>query len=250
MSNQTTLDKMKEMRLYGMHRVFTEMISNNNLPELTTDQLINHLVQTEWENRQNRKLSRFLKDSSLKYQARIYDIDYHAERNLDKNRILRYSECDWIQKLENMIITGATGTGKSYLASALGSSACTRGLRVKYLNAMKFFAEMKFAQTAGTYSKTMTKLRKYNLLILDDFGLNTFDLSSRLTLLELLEDRFQQSSTMILTQLPIDAWHEAIGDDTIADAVCDRIIHSSHKISLKGESMRKKYSPILETSYQ
>ncbi len=250
MSNQTTLNKMKEMRLHGMHRVFSELTGSNGITEMTADQLVNHLVQTEWEERQNRKLSRFLKDSGLKYRVSVHDIEYTASRNLDKNSLLRYSECNWIQKQENMIITGATGTGKSFLASALGFSACTRAYRVKYLNSMKFFAEMKFAHTASTYSRDMAKLKKYDLLIIDDFGLNPFDMSGRLTLLELLEDRYRQSSTMILTQLPVDSWHQVIGDDTIADAVCDRIIHSSHKIYLKGDSMRKKHSSILESSFQ
>jgi len=250
MNNQATLDKMKELRLNGMHRTFQNLREGTGVPELTADELVGHLIDSEWEERHNRKLSRLVKDSNLKHNSRIQEVDFNASRNLDKNQVLRFNECGWITKHENMIITGATGTGKSFLASALGFSGCTRGFKVKYVNAMKFFGEMKFAQTAGTYSKIMAKLKKYDLLILDDFGLNTFDRGSRLTLLEILEDRSARSSTMILTQLPIESWHEVIGDNTIADAVCDRIIHSSHKIYLKGESMRKKYSPILETSYR
>lgn len=250
MSNQETLSKMKEMRMNGMHRKFKEMVIENKAPELTVDQIINHLVQTEWEERQNRKLNRYIKESGLKYQARIHNIDFKPSRNLNKNRVLQFSECQWINKRENIIITGATGTGKSYFASALGFEACIRGFKVKYLNAMKFFSEMKYEQTSGTYSRTMNKLKKYHLIILDDFGLKPFDMPGRLTLLELLEDRFNFSSTMLLTQIPFESWHELIGDNTIADAVCDRIIHSSHKINLQGDSMRKKYNSILETCYQ
>ena len=168
------------------------------------------------------------------------EIDFKKSRNINKNDILRLSNCDWISKGKSVIINGSTGTGKSFLASALGHKACREGYKTLYFNSLKLFSMLKYAKADGSYFKEINKIKKTELLILDDFGLEPLDQQSRLILLEILEDRHSLQGTIISTQLPIKTWHEIIGDSTIADAICDRLVHNSTKINIKGESMRKK----------
>jgi len=242
MSQIATMQKLEEMRLSGFTRAYREMSETGKNRDYTTDEVIAHLVQAEWDDRYNRRLQRLLTSARFRYKASMEEIDYVFQRNLDKSVMLRLSSCDWITKHQSVIITGSTGLGKSFLASALGQQACQHGHRVFYRNSSKLFDELKIAKADGSYIKEINKIEKFDLFILDDFGLKSLDNNQRLMLLELLEDRHGKRSTIIASQLPINKWHEVIGDPTIADAILDRLVHSSHRIELEGkESMRKKY---------
>lgn len=240
MNNQATLEKMNSMRLYGMAHAFQSCIESGMLQDITADELTAHLVDAEWDDRQNRTFNRLVRNARFRYQASVEHLNFKIDRNLNKNMIMRFTTGDWIRKSDNIIITGPTGTGKSYVASALGFSACTQGVKVYYTNCMKLFSEMKQAQVDGTYERKMLRMQKMDLLIFDDFGLKPMDMNSRLLFLELLEDRYGCKATIICTQIPVSKWFDIIGDPTIADAICDRVVHNAHKIELKGGSMRKK----------
>lgn len=240
MNNEATIEKLQQMKLCGMARAFKTTMESGIKNDFTKDELIAHLVESEWDDRYNRRLQRLIKQASFRYKASIEEIIFSSARDIDKNQILRFSGCNWIKKGENIIITGATGTGKSFIASALGNAGCTNGFKVFYSNAIKIFSELKYAQAEGTYIKKMEKIKKMDLLIIDDFGLKTLDSNNRLMLLELIEDRHSLRSVIISSQIPVNKWHDVIGDSTIADAICDRIVHNSYRIELRGESMRKK----------
>jgi DNA replication protein DnaC len=240
--NQTaTLQKLEEMRLSGFTRAFREMMETGMNKDFTVDEIISHLVQAEWDDRYNRRLQRLVTKAKFRYQANMEQIDYSAKRELDKTMIMRLSAGDWITKKQNLIITGATGLGKSYLASALGHQACQQGHKVFYRNCGKLFDELKIAKADGSYIREISKIEKQDLLIMDDFGLKPLDNNQRLILLELLEDRHGRRSTIITSQVPVNKWYDIIGEPTIADAILDRLVHSSHRIELNGDTMRKKY---------
>lgn len=240
MNNITTLEKLNRMKLYGMSSAFKQTMEIGGQTNFTPDELIAHLVDMEWEDRYNRRLKRLIKSAKFREQAAIPQIDFISKRNLDKNLILRLAECLWLEKNKSIIITGPTGSGKSFIASALGNQACIKGYKVKYFNCQKLFPLLKMQKADGSYFKEIEKIAKQDLLIIDDFGLKTFDDQERLMLLEILEDRYGTRSTIFVSQLPISNWHEIIGEPTIADAICDRLVHSSYKIKLKGGSMRIK----------
>jgi len=239
MTNEATIEKMQRMKLHGMARAFQNILSNPM--QFTADEMAAYLIDSEWDERYNRKLLGLLKSARFRYPASFESLDYRPDRNLDKNQMQRLLNCDWLRKKENIIITGATGVGKSYVASALGNLVCKQGFKAIYFNCLKLFSRLKFARAEGSYEKEINLIQKKDLLVLDDFGLDILDGPSRLSLLEIIEDRQGRKSTIITSQLPIKNWFEAIGDPTIADAVCDRIIHSAVKIDLKGDSMRKIY---------
>lgn len=242
MNNQATMEKMQEMRLHGMLRSFRESFGAGMQNKFTADEMIAHLIDAEWDERYNRKYNNLIRKAAFRYKASIDEIDFKPSRKIDKNMILRFSTCDWIKKGESIIITGSTGAGKSFMACALGHRACVQRYRVGYYNCMKLFSHLKFCKADGTYFKEMDKIRKQDLVILDDFGLKVFDADSRLMMLELLEDRHGSRSIIIASQIPSDNWFDVIGDPTIADAICDRLLHTSHRIDIKGESMRKEKS--------
>lgn len=241
--NQTaTMQKLEEMRFTGFVRAYREMTETSVSREFTTDEVIAHLVQAEWDDRYNRRLQRLIKNARFRYQASFEEINFSAKRNLDKNQLLRLSSCDWITKNQNLIITGSTGSGKSWIASALGHLGCQMGYKVLYKNCIKLFDELKIAKADGSYFKEMGKIEKMDVLILDDFGLKPLDGNQKLMLLEIIEDRHGRKSTIITSQLPVNQWHEFIREDTIADSFLDRLVHSSHRIEFKAEeSMRKIY---------
>jgi DNA replication protein DnaC len=241
--NQTaTMQKLDEMRLRGFSRVYREMLETGMNKDFTRDEIIAHLVQAEWDDRYNRRLQRLLKNAKFRYQASMEQVDYKEKRNLDKATMLRLSSCEWIGRKQNILITGSTGLGKSFLASALGHQACLHGYKVFYRNCSKLFDELKIAKADGSYIKEINRIEKLDLLILDDFGLKPLENNQRLMLLELLEDRHGKRSTIITSQLPVKSWYDVIGEPTIADAILDRLVHSSHRIELEGEiSLRKKY---------
>jgi len=241
MNNQATITKIQQMGLYGMLRAFNASLETGMMKNVTADELLGYLIDAEWDDRHNRRLNRLIKAAKFRYQASFEEIDFQLRRDLDKNMMLRFSDCNWIENKRDVIITGPTGVGKSFLASALGYQACMYGFKVLYFNCCKLFSRLKLAKADGTYIKELNRIEKQNVLILDDFGLHPFDTQSRLFLLEIMEDRQGRGSTVISSQFPVKSWYEIIGEPTIADAICDRVIHSAFRIELRGESVRKKY---------
>ena len=237
--NATTLEKMRKMKFYGMLRAFKTSLETKNEKDFTSDKMIAHLVEAEWEDRHNRQIERQLKNARFRYKAAIEEIHYNANRNIEKNEIMRLAECNFIKKNENIFITGSTGIGKSYIASALGHHACEQGFKVLYHNAAKLFGKLKMAKADGSYIKEIVRIEKHHVLILDDFGIHPLDAQSRAALMEIIEDRHGKGSVIITSQVPVSKWHDIIGEKTVADAILDRIIHSAHRLELKGESLRK-----------
>lgn len=240
MSNSATTEKMKEMKFFGMQKAFELSMETNATKDFTTDEFIAYLVDAEYNDRQTRKMKRLIQSARFRYAAEIEQVHYLRSRGLDKNQLLRLATGNFIQRKENIIITGPTGVGKSYIASALGHQMCIYGYRVLYYNTAKLFSLLKMSKADGSYFKYINRIEKQDLLILDDFGLYPLDEQSKLALLEIIEDRHGKRSTIITSQMPVKNWHELLENQTIADAILDRIVHTSHRIELKGESLRKK----------
>lgn len=234
-----TISKMKQMRLLGMSRAFQLTMESGKNEKFTPDEMITHLIDAEWDERYNRKLDRSVQSARFRYKSSIEQINYDNNR-VDKNQVQRLADCDFIKRGENIIITGSTGIGKSFLASAIGHQACSLGYRVLYQHNTKLFARMKIAKADGTYLKELAKMEKQHLLLIDDFGLQPLDAQSRSTLMEIIEDRHGKASIIITSQIPVSKWHDIIGEQTIADAILDRIVHDAHRIEMKGDSLRKK----------
>jgi len=239
MNNNQTIEKLKQMRLSAMAELHLQHVTNNQLHDLTADEYLALLADHEWEDRQNKKIRRLLHLANFRQKASIAEVSYTETRNLDKNMFNRLSTLDFMAKKENIILTGASGVGKSYLAQALGHQACLMGHKVHYTNTARLLAKLKLSKVDGTYLKELKKLLKTDLLILDDFGLQAFDNHAREALMDIIDDRFNQRSTMVSSQIPVSAWYDIIGEGTIADAILDRLVNSSHRIDLKGESLRK-----------
>lgn len=236
------LNKMKQMRLTGMARAFHLTLESGKNEKFTPDEMVSHLVDSEWDERYNRKLERTIQSARFRYKASAEQIAFDDNR-VDKNQVLRLADCEFIKCKENIIITGSTGIGKSFIASALGHQACALGYRVLYQHNTKLFARMKIAKADGSYLRELAKIEKQHLLIIDDFGIQPLDAQSRSALMEIIEDRHGRCSTIITSQVPVSMWHEVIGEQTIADAILDRIVHDAHRIEMKGESLRKKRMP-------
>ena len=241
--NTNTLDKLRKMKFFGMFHAFKSALETGKTNDYTTDELLAHLVDAEWDDRHNRRIERQIFYARFRYKASVEDVHYHAERSIDRNQIMRLADCTFISRFENLLVTGSTGIGKSYIASAIGYQACMLGYRVMYASTPKLFAKLKMAKADGSYLKEIAKIERQELLILDDFGIQPFDAQSRAALMEIIEDRHGKTSLIITSQLPVGKWYEVIGEKTIADAILDRIVHSAHRIELKGESMRKKRQP-------
>jgi len=239
MNKNQTIEKMKSMRLNAMASMYGHHLQNNLHNDSTPDEYISLLTDHEWEDRENRKIQRLLKQAAFRQNATIVNVDYASVRNLDKNMFKRLSALDFISKKENIILTGASGVGKSYLTQALGHQACIMGLKTQYYITARLFNRLKLAKVDGTYDKELKKLMKLDLLILDDFGLQAFDIHAREALMDIIEDRFSNHSTIVSSQIPVSTWYDIIGEGTIADAILDRLVNSSHRIDLKGESLRK-----------
>ena len=235
-----TLDKLRQLRLFGMLDTFDGMLKGATLKNFTHEELMAHLVQAEWDDRDNRRIKRLLKAARFRYNASLAQIDYTHPRELDKGLMLRLSTCEFINKAQNIILIGPTGVGKSFIASAIGHQACLQGFKTFYANTYKLFGNLKKAKADGSYQNLVKRIEKQQLLLLDDFGLKPMDATARMALMEIIEDRHQKQSTIITTQMPIKHWHEVIGQSTIADAILDRLVHNAHIITLTGESLRKK----------
>ncbi|PWS33302.1 IS21-like element helper ATPase IstB [Pedobacter paludis] len=239
MNNSDTLDKLRSLKLFGMFHAFKTNLETGKFSDLTADQLLAELVEAEHEDRMNRKISRLTEAAKFRYKASIEQINFHKDRNIERTQIMRLAECGFVDKHENVLITGPTGIGKSYIASALGHQACALEYRVLYYSAPKLFTKLKQAKADNSFVKEMMKIERCEMLILDDFGLHPLDAQSRAMLMEIVEDRHEKNSLVITSQLPVSAWFDMIGDKTIADAVLDRIVHNAHRIEAVGESMRK-----------
>lgn len=238
---KNSLEKMSHMRLLGMHQAYKASIeADQSQQQFTNDELVQHLVESEWDDRRHRAVQRGLKNANFRYNASIEQLDYTGERGLDKNIVQRLATCDFIKKGEDLFITGSTGTGKSFLASALGQQACLMGYKVLYTNTAKLMSHLKMAKADGAHLKELSRIEKQDALILDDFGVQPFDAGSRALLLDIIEDRHGKRTTIITAQVPVKKWHEIIGENTLADAILDRIVHQSIRIELYGESLRKK----------
>ena len=238
--NQTSLEKMKSMRLLGMYRAFKTSIETTKNEQLTSDEMTALLVDSEWDDRHNRSIERTLKNARFRYKGTIEQLDFTLERGVDKNQIHRMADGEFIKRKENILITGSTGTGKSFLASAIGHQACGLGYKVLYTNTGRLFTQLKMAKADGSSIRELAKIEKQDLLILDDFGIQPFDGPSRAALFEVIEDRHGKRSTIITSQLPVNRWHDVIGEKTVADAILDRIVHNAQRLELKGESLRRK----------
>lgn len=238
MNNQATLEKITQLRLWGIKNAFQAFI--DSAAQMTNDEFLAHLIEAEWIDRHNRRIERLIRNARFRYSAHPSELEYGVDRGLDKNLMLRLSDCSFIKNKENIILTGPTGVGKSFVASALGHRACMIGYKTIYFNTQKLFALLKAALADGSYFKLIAKIEKQQLLILDDFGLQSLDSHNRQALMEIIEDRHNKHSTIVVSQLPTNKWHRVIGESAIADAILDRLVHSAHRIELKGESWRKK----------
>ena len=238
--NEQTLQKMRQMKFYGMVRAFRTSMENGRMEKMTSDEMVSMLVDSEWDDRNNRRIERQMRNARFRYKTNIEQLHFDIERNLDKNQMMRLAECTFIQKKENLLITGSTGIGKSYIASAIGNQACILGYKVLYANIAKLFSKLKMAKADGSYIREIAKIERQDLLILDDFGLQPLDGNSRSALMEIVEDRHGNHSTIITSQLPVDQWYEIIGEQTVEDAILDRIVHDAHRMELLGESLRRR----------
>lgn len=242
MNNNATLEKIRELNLQGMYQCFHSALELGNHQNLTADELIAMLVDAEYNQRRNQRVKRNIQQARFRYNASVENVNYSTPRGLDKNLYMRLCDCSFIERSENVILTGPTGVGKSFLATALGHQACMMGMKVRYFNISKLFTTLKMSKADASYLKEISKLEKQNLLILDDFGLHPVEAALRLTLLDIIEDRHGKGSTIFVSQIPVNKWYELLGEQTVADAILDRVVHCSHRIELKGESLRKKSS--------
>jgi DNA replication protein DnaC len=222
-----------------MARAFTGCLEDGRLAKMTADEMLSFLITSEWDDRQNRRIERSIRNARFRYNASVEKMYYGPERSLSKNEMMRFADCNFIKKAESILITGCTGIGKSYIASALGNQACLKGYKVHYMNMAKLFSKLKMMKADGSYLREISRIEKQDLLILDDFGLQPLDNQNRSALMELIEDRHGKKSTIITSQLPVKEWYDVIGEKTVADAILDRLVHDAHRIDIEGDSMRK-----------
>lgn len=247
MLNQPTLEKLRALKLTGMANALQEQLTKP-LPDLDFESRLGMLIDQEWLLRENRKLQRRLTQAKLQQSACIEDIDYEKPRGLVKAKLLELSRSQWLQQRLNLLITGPTGCGKTYIACALAHRACLDGFTSRYYRLPRLWEELKIAKANGTYTHWLMQLAKIDLLVLDDWGLVTPDVERRQDLLEILDDRYQKKSTIVTSQVPTVHWHAHLNDATLADAILDRLLHNSIRLELKGDSMRKNQKGLQDIS--
>lgn len=248
MLTQPTMQRLRTLKLTGMADAYTQQLEQPAVQALAFDERFALLVEREHSYREGRRQRRLLQLAKLRQsQACVEDIDYHAARGLERNLLAALVTCDWIRARQNLHLTGATGTGKSWLACAFGQQACRQGLSVRYERTPRLLDELRIARGDGSYRRRLALMARTDLLILDDFGLKPLNQNERHDLLEVIEDRHGLRSTLLTSQLPVSAWHEYLNDPTVADALLDRLLNGAHRIALKGESLRKKKAPLTKT---
>jgi DNA replication protein DnaC len=241
MLNEPTMEKLKALKLTALAEAWEAQQKDPKIAEASFDERLGMLVDAEWLCRENKRMGRSLKEAKLRLSnACIEDVEYSAKRELDKGVVRQLASCVWVAEHQSVVITGATGTGKTYLACALAQQACRKGYRAIYRRAPRLFDELALARADGTYPRLMTKLAKIDVLVIDDWGLAPPKDQERRDLLEILEDRHGNRATIMTSQVPTQKWHDFMGDPTIADAACERILHTSHRLVLKGPSRRIK----------
>jgi DNA replication protein DnaC len=237
---EPTIDKLKTLKLDAMAEAWTSQQKDAEIARLSFDERLGLLVDAEWLHRENKRLDRCLKEARLKLSsACVEGIDYPARRDLDRSLIRQLATCRWVAEHHNVAITGATGTGKTYLACALAQQACRMGYRALYRRSSRLFDELALARADGTYARLLGRIARTDVLVIDDWGLAPATEPERRDLLEIMEDRYATSSTIMTSQVPPAKWHDQLGEPTVADAICDRILHNAHRIALKGPSRRK-----------
>lgn len=238
-TNQT-IEQLDELKLQGMARAYEGTLALASHEQPASHELIAHLAQAEKQARHGLRTQMYLKLSKLRYDAILENVQCSPNRNLSKDELLTFADCSFIQRSENIIITGPTGSGKSYLACAIGRQACSLGYKTLYLGVNRFIEKLTLSRIDGSFIKLLNQLEKIQLIIFDDFGLAALDANTKLALLQVLEDRYGRRSTIFTSQLPVSHWHQYLDEPTLADAIMDRLTGSAHRIELKGESLRKK----------
>lgn len=239
MLTEQTLEKMNAMKMTAFAEAFENQLGSSEYAELSFEERIGMLIDTEWTAREQRKLSRRLRTAKLRYPASMEDVDFRSTRKLNRQQVLSLGSCRWIQERNNLILTGPTGIGKTYLACAFVERACRRGFKAAYVRAPRLLHDVAISRGDGSYSRFLGQLARLDLLAIDDWLLAPLKDGERRDLMEIIEDRSERASTLIACQLPVKEWHEMIGDPNHADALCDRLLHNSHRMELKGPSLRK-----------
>jgi len=236
---QPTLDKLCQMKLFGMAKALEELMTQPQAAGLSFEERLAILVDREADLRAGRQLTRLLNNAKLKQQACVEDIDFRQPRGLDRSAFFSLADCRWIKEHHNLIVTGPTGVGKTYVVCALANKACRLGYSARYWRTSRLLQAIATARADGSYSTLVQKLQKTDVLLLDDWGLSPLRVEEARDLLDIIEDRNQTRSTMITSQLPVSQWHNILTDPTLADAILDRLVHNAYKIDLRGDSMRK-----------
>ncbi|TVX97300.1 IS21-like element helper ATPase IstB [Paenibacillus cremeus] len=244
MLTQPTIDILRKLRLQGLAEAYLRQLQDPRMNELTFEERFGLLIDHQWTERQNRQVNKLLREARLKVQASPEDIDYSAPRELDRLLIRQLLAGQWLTSHHNLLVTGPTGVGKTFLVCALATAACRQGFKVRYYRMSRLFQDILLAKGDGTYGKLANQLTRVDLLILDDWGLAPLAVAESRELLDILDDRVSLHSTCLASQLPVDLWHQHFADPTLADAILDRLIHRAYRLKIQGDSMRKALAPL------